>query len=116
MNLFWLVACLVFGFTGYAFAGEAELTLAAQLLGFAQPMIEAAAGKYGVIVQIISVIGVMRVVFKPLMTFIQSIVSLTPSVKDDAFMAKVMDHTAYKIVAYFLDWTASIKLPQKPQA
>ncbi len=114
-NLLWLFIFSVFGLSGYAFAGEAEMTLFSQVLGFIQPMLEAAAGKYGVIVKIISVIGIARVVFKPVMSTIQAVIGLTPSVKDDEMLAKIMNSTAYKMVAYFLDWTLSIKLPQVPK-
>lgn len=99
-----------------AFAQIAEVPaggLIEQVLGFLKPMLEAAAGKFGVIVQIVAVIGALRVVFKPVMVLVQSIVSVTPTVKDDEFLAKFMGHWSYKLISFLLDWTASIKLPQK---
>ena len=49
------------------------------------------------------------------MTIVQNVVGLTPTVKDDEFMAKMMDHKAYKAFAFFVDWIASVKLPKKEE-
>lgn len=86
------------------------------ILMYLQPLLEGAAGKYGVVAQVFMIIGMLRVVFKPLMSFIQSVVKLTPTLADDSFLAKVLESAIYKYFSYFLDWSASIKLPQKKES
>ncbi len=58
-------------------------------------------------------IGVLRAIFKPLMTVLDKYVESTPSAKDDEKLAKFYSSKAYKVVAWILDYTASIKLPKK---
>ncbi len=115
-KIFGLVLTMGLLVSGLAMAQIADVPaggLIEQIFGFLKPMLEAAAGKYGVIVQVVAVIGAMRVVFKPIMAVVQSIVSVTPSPKDDEFLGKLMNHWSYKLVSFLLDWTASVKLPQK---
>lgn len=109
-----LVAFVTFfyGVVGFAQDAVADPFLS-QVLAFLAPMLEAGAGKYGWLVQILTVVGVMRLMFKPIMTVVQTIINLTPSVSDDAFLAKVMDNWFYKAAVYIVDWTASIKLPKR---
>lgn len=83
------------------------------ILLWIQPLLEGAAGQYGVIAQIIMIIGMLRVVMKPLMSLIQAVVQVTPSLADDSFLAKILEHKVYKAIVYLLDWSASVKLPKK---
>jgi len=83
------------------------------IFSFLKSIIESSGMQNELVVQILMIIGMMRVVFKPLMSLVQAIVSITPSLSDDSFLAKMMENKIYKIIAYFLDWAASIKLPQK---
>jgi len=70
------------------------------------------AQKYPIIVAILSVIGFLRVIFKPLFTFLHAIADATKSTKDNAILASVEDSKVYKAVVFVLDYIASIKLPQ----
>lgn len=85
------------------------------ILMFLQPLLEGAAGKYGIVAQILMVIGALRVVFKPVMSLIQAVVKVTPSEQDDSLLNKILESKAYIAISYILDWSASIKLPQKPK-
>jgi hypothetical protein len=111
----WGTVFITFAIGGYAFAQEQapDMGVIDSILSWAKPMLEAAAGSYGVVVQIISVIGVLRLVFKPVMSVVQAVISLTPTLSDDQLLSKILGSKVYKIASYLLDWTASIKLPQK---
>lgn len=63
--------------------------------------------------QVIFIIGMVRLIMKPLMTFLQEVVNLTPSTKDNEFLDTVLSSKIYKAVAWFLDYIVSLKLPQK---
>lgn len=80
------------------------------ILGYLKPLVEAYAGNYSVAIQIVSIIGTLRLLVKPLMTILEVVVKLTPSKADDALPEKVKNHKVYKAIAYGLDWFASIKL------
>lgn len=62
---------------------------------------------------VISIIGMLRLVVKPVMTIIQKIVKETPSKKDDAWLEKLLKSKGYRIFRFILDLVASIKLPKK---
>jgi len=76
------------------------------------PVLSGLAGQYGVLMQIISIMGVLRLVFKPLMTFLQAVVAATPTPADDTWLAAFMNSKAYNVVTFVIDWVASIKLPK----
>lgn len=69
--------------------------------------------KYPVVAMIFMVIGVLRAVFKPLMGLLGAYVEATPSENDNAMLKMVLDSKVYSAVRWFLDYTASIKLPKK---
>ena len=81
-----------------------------QILELAKPLIEALAGGYGVTVQIVAIVGALRLVMKPIMGAARAYVLTTPSPKDDAVLDKVEAHKAYKVAMYLLDYIASIKV------
>ena len=83
-----------------------------QILELVRPLIEAYAGKLGGLVQIISIIGTLRLLIKPAMSLIEAVVLITPSKKDDKLPEEIRQSKAYKIVVFVLDWMASIKLPK----
>ncbi len=62
---------------------------------------------------ILLVIGVLRAVNKPLLAFLRSYVLATPGTADDQILDSVEQSKLYKGISFFLDWTASIKLPVK---
>jgi hypothetical protein len=66
--------------------------------------------KYPVLASILLGMGIARAVFKPVFSILRTIVSATPSAKDDAVLDKVESSKAYKAVAYVLDYLASIKI------
>lgn len=81
-----------------------------QILLFLGPVMEAYLGKYGVAIQIVSVIGSLRLMIKPLMGVLEAYVLISPSKTDDLLPAKIKDNKIYKSVVYLLDWFASLKL------
>lgn len=68
--------------------------------------------KYPVLSTILAIIGGFRVIFKPLMTYIEAKVAESPSKEDDKKLEAVEKSGLYKAVAFILDYTASIKLPK----
>jgi hypothetical protein len=60
---------------------------------------------------LLTVIGVLRAVFKPLMTVIDVYVQSTPSTEDDSKWAAIKATKWYKWAAWVIDYFMSIKLP-----
>jgi hemolysin-activating ACP:hemolysin acyltransferase len=60
--------------------------------------------------------GASRMFAKPVVTFIQEIVKLTPTLKDDQFLARVVESKGWRIFAWAFDYLTSIKLPGAPGA
>lgn len=83
-----------------------------QILAMFGPLMEAALGKYGVLVQVVTLVGALRLLMKPLSELIHTYVLLTPSKNDDLALAKVEGSKAYRILNMLLNYLASIKLPQ----
>lgn len=83
------------------------------LLPALAPILEGLAGKYGTLAQVIMAMGVLRLCMKPIMVALADVIKITPSKKDDAFLAKLLVSPAYKLVCFVLDYLLSIKLPQK---
>lgn len=69
------------------------------------------AAKYPAISSILMVVGGLRVLFKPIFSLLRAFVDYTPSIEDNAKLDKVEQSTAYKTIAYILDWFGSVKLP-----
>lgn len=67
--------------------------------------------KYPTAASILIIIGVLRAVFKPLQGVIDSYVNATEGVDDNERWEKIKAHKAFTSLAWFLDYTASIKLP-----
>ena len=92
-----------------------------QLLVFLKPVIEMAlealSGKYGqtaqVLVTLTVVMGTLRALIKPLVVAAQEYVNLTPDLKDNEKLAKILESKTYKAIVFFFDWFASVKLPKK---
>lgn len=76
------------------------------------PLMEMYAGKFGVLVSVISIIGTLRLFVKPVMSLWLAIVEITPNKKDDEFLAKFKESKAYQVAVYILDWFGSVKLPK----
>lgn len=72
------------------------------------------AAKYPVIVTILSLIGALRTVFKPLVSWYESRVAETTDTADDARLAAWKTSWWFRILAWGLDFGASIKVgPRK---
>lgn len=79
-----------------------------------QMLIETVLGlaeKYPLVVSIFAVMGVLRSVFKPMVSFSRLVVQATPTLKDDMWLDKAMESKIYKGLAWFFDYITSIKLP-----
>ena len=74
-------------------------------------LFEAYGGQYGFVVQAVTWIGTARLVFKPIMAAIESIVAQTPSKDDDKKLEEVKASQWYYWLVFTLDWFASIKFP-----
>lgn len=71
------------------------------------------ASKYPFVLTALVIIGGLRVIFKPLMSYIESYVLSTESLEDDKFLKSLKENKFYQAFVFLLDYTASIKLPQK---
>lgn len=80
-----------------------------------KPLFVAYAGGYGVTVQVLSILGSLRAINKPVMAIITAYVQYTPSVEDDTLPQRIMANKYYRLFCFLLDWAASIKLPQAPK-
>lgn len=69
------------------------------------------ATKYQWFLTLCIVIGVARMIFKPIMALIDAVVAYTPSTKDDEFMAGLKENRIYKGIIWVVDYLLSIKLP-----
>lgn len=79
-------------------------------LEFLKPLLEAYAGQYGWAVTLLTYIGTARVVFKPVMTAVESVVISTPSKSDDTKLEKIKKSKGYKMFVWVLDFLGSVKL------
>ena len=66
--------------------------------------------KYPGFAKFAAVIGVLRLFLKPTMSFVNAVVEITPTRKDNDFLKKVEESKPYKWAMYCLDWFASIKV------
>ena len=64
---------------------------------------------------VLMALGFIRVIGKPAMTLIQTVVDTTPYDSDNVWLKDAQQSNAYKALAFVLDWTASVKLPEKPK-
>lgn len=83
-----------------------------------QPLIDALQAKLPWVAAITSVMGLARLLAKPLSALVQSFFSKlvlfiqgTPETDDDAWLEKVLASKAYRFFAFVVDWVLSIKLP-----
>lgn len=104
-----MVAGLLLLFTVTLFAQDANPapgteagTVAAYILGLTQ--------KYPWAVTVFMVIGVLRLVMKPLFTFLHEVVNATPTDWDNQMLAKVEASPVLKWVFWALDLVGSIKV------
>jgi hypothetical protein len=67
--------------------------------------------KYPFLATTVAVVGVLRLINKPLFSFLRVVTAATKTPSDDAFLDKVETSKVYKTVSYVLDWFGSIKSP-----
>lgn len=84
-----------------------------EALEFAKPLIQLYAGDLGFFVQLVTLVGTFRLIDKPLMVLLHTIVAATPSKKDDEQLQKVLASPAYKAFRFFVDYLLSLKLPKE---
>jgi hypothetical protein len=63
--------------------------------------------------QLLVYVGALRLIFKPLFSFLHSVVDATPTPKDNELLAKAEGSKLMSVISYALDYLASIKLPPK---
>lgn len=84
---------------------------------FLKPFVEALAGKHGAVAQILTqlavIIGSARLFIKPIVAFLEKIVLLTPTEKDNAILIEVKKHPVTKVLGFIFDYVLSLKLPTK---
>lgn len=83
-----------------------------EIIDLVKPLIEMLAGNHGWIVQVIVLIGTLRLILKPILSAIEGVVAATPTQSDDAKWAAIKETKVYKTITYLLDWFASVKLPK----
>ena len=68
------------------------------------------AARYPWLATVFMVIGFLRTFGKPLMTLVEKFAASTPGSRDDILIQKVEASTGYKLLAFVLDWTTSVKI------
>lgn len=79
------------------------------LVAFLTPILSS----HPILVSILSVIGILRAINKPLFALLHAYVLSTPTPKDDSILDAVEKSPITKAVLFVLDWTTSIKIPPK---
>jgi hypothetical protein len=112
-GLMFIILCLLFVNTSVN-AAEVDMVLA-----FIKPFMEQYAEKFPWLSTIVSVVGLVRVVIKPLMS---AMVTINADLKKQGHevnplqkLEDVSHNKIYKSVAYVMDWFLSIKLPKKEE-
>ncbi len=82
-----------------------ELALAALIQKFAVD--------YTWIMAVVSIMGMARLILKPLMVFLHDVVVVTETQKDDDFLKEVEASKIYKAIVFVLDYVFSLKLKKK---
>jgi hypothetical protein len=65
------------------------------------------------IVSLLSLLGLIRLLVKPLMTLLHTYVDYTPSDTDNKWLAALEESKGYKVFLYLVDWLLSVKVPTK---
>lgn len=76
-----------------------------------KPLIVAYGGDFGIVIQVVTIIGSLRLINKPLFSFLRAVVNFTHwTESDNIFLDKVEASKYYKGLLYVLDWVASVKI------
>jgi len=65
---------------------------------------------YPIFATIVMIVGILRVVNKPLFALLHAVASLTKPEWDNEILNKVESSAAYRYVCYFLDYITSVKI------
>ena len=85
-----------------------------EVLELIKPLLVAYGGDLGIVVQIISFIGSLRLLNKPLFSFLNAFVTFTYwTEKDNILLASIQNSKIYTGLMYVIDWVASAKLGKK---
>jgi len=84
-----------------------------QLLAIVAPLLSAYVGDFGWAVQVVSIVGTLRLFFKPIMAAVTSAVKESSSLKDDEILGKVTGNSIYKGFVFLIDLISSIKVNPK---
>ncbi len=87
-----------------------------QIISVAGPVLEALAGKFGIVVQVLSWMATCRIIFKPINTALAAIADSNAVPAETKAYSAFKASPVYKWMSFLFDFTASIKLPQNPQA
>ena len=68
--------------------------------------------QYPHIAAVLLVVGILRIINKPIFALLHVIVQSTKTEKDNQALEKVEKSLLYKIFLFTLDWLASFKLPE----
>lgn len=68
--------------------------------------------QYPMLQHVVAIMVICRIVFKPLFQILGKYVELTIEEEDDKKLHKIMNSKAYKMTAFIVDLTSSIKLPK----
>lgn len=82
------------------------------LVSIILPIIQSGVDKVPLLASIVFVIGAVRIVMKPLMTLLETVVNLTPTPADNSFLKAVLASKVYKAIVFALDLLLSVKLPK----
>lgn len=70
------------------------------------------AQKAPVILSILSVIGLLRLIMKPVMSILKAVAAETKTDKDDLIVEKIESSAVWKGLCWVIDYVASVKLPK----
>lgn len=62
---------------------------------------------------LVMIMGTARIIFKPLFTLIETIISTTPSKEDDKKWEDIKGSKMFAFLMYLVDYVASVKIPTK---
>ncbi len=74
---------------------------------FLTPVLQTLAGKYGWVAKIIMIVGILRLVMKPIMMIVEAVVANNPT--EEAAVQKFEAGPIFKWLSWGLDWLGSVK-------
>ncbi len=81
------------------------------ILEILRPVLEAYLGELGLFMQIVTIIGSARIIFKPLMTLLETIAEQTETPVDNEWLESFKDSKVYTVIIFIIDYILSIKKP-----